>query len=70
MGVTSQVADQPAGLAGFSRSVTVTDPGGALDVFVGAHVIHERNEAVIEHGKISAENFLGSRNRWTFCLGH
>src|SRR5689334_4104466 len=57
--MAAQVPDEPPRLARPSRPVAVRDARGALDVLVGAHVVDERDEAVIEDREVAAEDLLG-----------
>src|SRR5690242_20929750 len=58
--VTTQVADEPPRLARPARAVAVRDARRALDVLVGAHVVDERDEAVVEDREVEPEDLLGS----------
>src|SRR5262249_61150256 len=61
MPMTAEVADEPAGLARAACPVAVRHAGGPLDVLVGAHVVDEGDEAVVENGEVEAEDLLGLR---------
>ena len=54
-----QVSDEAAGLAHPACPGAIADPGGALDILVRAHVVDQRDETVIEHGEVAAENLFG-----------
>jgi len=70
VGMPPEVADQTAGGASLTSSGAVADPRGTLDVLIRAHVVHQRDEPVVQHRKISTEDLLGGRIRWPFCLCH
>ena len=36
--------------------------GGTLHVLVGSHVVDQRDEAVVEHGEIAAQDLFGGRD--------
>ncbi|MBW3535477.1 MAG: alanine--tRNA ligase, partial [Gemmatimonadetes bacterium] len=57
--VAAQVADEPAGLGRAPRAVAVAHAGGTLHVLVGAHVVDQRHEAVVQHGEVAAQDLLG-----------
>ena len=59
--VAAEVADEPARLARAARAVAVRHPRRSFDVLVGAHVVDERHEAVVEDGEVEAEDLLGER---------
>ena len=61
-----QVADQAPGLADPARAGTVADAGGVFDVPIRAHVVHQRDEAVVEHGEVAAQYFFGGGDGGTF----
>ena len=63
MQVPAQVAKQPARLALLPRAVAVAHARRALDALVGAHVVDERHEAVVEDGEVQAEDLFGGRRR-------
>jgi hypothetical protein len=69
--MAAEIADQPARLARAARAVAVRDARRALDVLVGSHVVDERDEAVVEDGKVQAEDLFGGRiGRSTRLHGH
>src|SRR5690606_28413808 len=68
--MASEVAEQPPREARASGAVAVGDPSGALDARVRAHVVHERDEPMIEDGEVEAEDLLGPRGDRATRLGH
>src|SRR5437870_7014866 len=66
--VAPEVADQPARLAGAAGPVAVRHTRRALDVLVGAHVVDERHEAVVENREVKPEDLLRGRVRRTARL--
>jgi hypothetical protein len=44
----AKITDETAGRGLLPGPVAVADPGGPLHVFIGAHVVDERDEAVVE----------------------
>ena len=57
--VAPQVADESPRRRLLPRAVAVADPGGALHVLVGAHVVDQGHEAVVQDGEVAAQNLLG-----------
>ena len=55
MEVPPQIPDQATRLTCLPRSVAVADARSALDALIGAHVIDERDKAVIKDGEVEAE---------------
>jgi len=52
--VVPKVADQAAGLIALASSLSVADPSRSLDTSVGAHVVDQGDEAVVEDGEVAA----------------
>ena len=63
VGMALQIAHQAPGLAHLPGAGAVAHPGGALDGGIGTHVVHQRHEAVVQHGEVAAEYLLGGGNR-------
>ena len=67
--VPAQVAEQTARQARLARAVAVAHARRPLDALVGAHVVDQCHEAVVENGKVLAENLLGT-GRSRALAGH
>ncbi len=52
MPMSQQIADQPAVVRNFARSLAVTDPRGLDDGLVVSHHVDQAHETVVEHGKL------------------
>src|SRR5437764_14035445 len=59
--VAAEVADEAARLARAPRAVAVRHACRPLDVLVGAHVVDERDEPVVEDREVEPEALLGGR---------
>ena len=66
MAVSLQVADESPRRGLLAGAISIAHPGGALDVLIGAHVIHERHKAVVEHGKVASEDLFSGRDSGAF----
>src|SRR5262249_36178776 len=56
--VPPEIADEPARLARPPCAVAIRHAGRALDVLVRAHVVDQRDEAVVQHREVEPEDLL------------
>src|SRR5437899_1575259 len=68
MAVPAKIANEPAGLARAPRAVAVRHACRPLDVLVGAHVVDECDEPVVEDREVEPEDLLRGRIRRTARL--
>ena len=68
--VAAQVAQEAARRALLARAVAVADARRALDVLVGAEVVDQRDEAVVQNREVKAEDLFGRRAGRSLGLRH
>jgi hypothetical protein len=61
--MSPQVTHETPSLGHLPRAEAVAHASSPFHIFVGTHVIDERNETMVQHGEVTAQDFFGSGAR-------